>query len=232
MKQFETETHPFLELQIQTENFDFSKIIKLIIGTFPIYSITQSKPVTAKGISMRNNYKDYARFKFFYGSKMNHFWEMIIEAFQCKTPTETFEAVQILNDNNLFLTDIISVAQRKKEFSSSDSDLKILKYNENLKLWIPEMINMKTIIFTSLEAKKHFCILFNLSFAKERIEKVIINDISYKLITLPTPAGNGRSVKCFYDYFPLNENELRNKETGKSFAKIYRQRLYTEFLSK
>lgn len=144
---------------------------------------------------------------------------------------ETYEeALELLNQSNIFLTDIISEAFRK-DYSNRDQDLKITGLNQDLKLWVDSMVNLEDIVFTSVFAKEQFCKLFNLKFSKDRLQTLTINDRKFKLTILPTPAGNGRSVSHFSAFFPLTNEEAYNKKQGKGFAKQYRKRLYSETLA-
>jgi len=122
----ELERHPFinyLDNNIDSEK----KYTGLIIGSFPVYSCTDSLDQNLEVSEERFN-KEEVKMRFFYGSRRSEFWEYCSRAFEQGNPTclvdnfTTQRTIDFLNINNLLITDVICQTNRKNT-SAADSDL-------------------------------------------------------------------------------------------------------------
>ncbi len=227
----ELETHPYLNLQ--TEKIavtDRHKYTKLVVGTFPIYPITNSEPKQPAGKQMRVNWQQYAKFKYFYGSSENFFWDLLASCFNEPAPRNTEEAIKLLNNNKILISDVFKETCRK-DYSPLDSGLTDPKHNKELEILIKDFNNLKIIYFTSVEVKRQFCAIFKIQFDISRDCEVQIFNRSFRLIILPTPAGRGRSVPHFFNYFPPTDAELGFKQKRQPYALAYRARYYCHYLN-
>jgi hypothetical protein len=224
----EIEFHPFLNVQLNSNNFDFKNISTLIIGTFPIYEITNSQPLTNQGITKKQEWNNNAFFKYFYGSKKNKFWHIISNSIDVEFPNNIIDCISLLNDNRIFLSDTI-LSTYRKNYDSSDKSLIPVELNSSL----VEQINnfslhsLNKICFTSDLAKKQFCEIMLLN-DEGRSQSIVINRKTISLKTLPTPAGNGRTVTHFFNTYPLTPRELQLRTDNISYALEYRNRVYLE----
>lgn len=146
----ELERHPFLKY-IDTE-IEQSAIYKgLIIGSFPVYSCTDTINSNLEIIEQRFN-PDDVTMRFFYCSKKSMFWEYCSSAFGEVNPTnkinnETIKesilnarqrTINFLNRNNLLITDVIYQTNRK-EYGDEDSNLLQLNGADN---WIVQNLSL------------------------------------------------------------------------------------------
>lgn len=224
----EVEKHPFLQLQEHSKGFSFDSIEKMIVGTFPIYCITSSETSELKGQHLREKWADKAYFKFFYGSRENDFWKILSTTFKLPFPKTVDDAINLLNENGIFISDVLKSVVRNN-YSPLDSDLGIKEINIELIKKVDLFPNLKTIIFTSKIAKAAFCEMAGIV-SSGSIQEVQINSNNIMLYSLPTPSGNGRSVRHYFNDFPPNKEELANKNTMLPYAINYRMRIYNEIL--
>lgn len=231
MPKNELEQHPFLDYQLASKEYDIKNTTVAIIGTFPIYEITNSIESDENARLIRTHWRKKALFKYFYGSKENHFWDILTKVFNVDFPKTKEDCLNILNENNLFISDTINSCFREN-FDYQDSSLSIISLNLNLSEIIKEMakLNLKKIFFTSDLAKTLFCDIMSLK-NSGRIQTTIISGKQIILYTLPTPAGNGRSVWHFRNDYPMNKNESFLKSNKMPYALQYRNRIYTEVLT-
>ena len=224
----EIEFHPFLNIQLNSNNFDFQNISSLIIGTFPIYEITVSDPLTNQGIIKKQEWNNQAFFKYFYGSRKNNFWNIISSCIDVPFPNNIIDCISILNHNGIFLSDTI-LSTYRQDYDSSDKSLNPVELNSRLVEQINEFSchNLNKICFTSDLAKKQFCEIMQL-IDEGRNQSVVINRRIILLKTLPTPAGNGRTVTHFFNTYPLSIRELQLRRDNTSYALEYRKRVYLE----
>lgn len=116
----EIESHPFLELgeAIPTS--------RMIVGTFPIYSLT--KPETEHKIQLQQR----GDLSFFYGSKRNKLWswykEYVDKAVEIESPQSILSSLQ---NKGIAISDVIMECSRINE-SFEDSKLKNVQWNLNL----------------------------------------------------------------------------------------------------
>jgi hypothetical protein len=224
----EIEFHPFLNVQLNSINYDFQNISTLIIGTFPIYEITTSEPLTNQGVIRKQEWNNNAFFKYFYGSRKNKFWNIISNCIDVDFPNNSIDCISILNNNGIFLSDTI-LSTYRKDYDSSDKSLIPVELNSSLVEQINEFSfhSLNKICFTSDLAKKQFCEIMQLN-DERRNQSIVINRKLISLKTLPTPAGNGRTVTHFFNTYPLSLRELQLKRDNTSYALEYRNRVYLE----
>lgn len=224
----EIENHPFLNIQEESNDFIFENIRTLIIGTFPIYEITISNPILNSGVIKKLEWSQKAYFKYFYGSKKNYFWNILCQFFEMPFPNDLQECISILNRNGVFLTDTISSTYRN-EFDSADSSLFPIHYNSKITEYVNgfSQYNLQTICFTSDLAKSQFCEIVHCENIG-RVQDLVINGKSITLKTLPSPAGNGRTVKHYFNTYPLSPIESQLRNNNQKFANAYRNRVYFE----
>jgi hypothetical protein len=221
----ELEIHPYLE-SINDFDYDVTFFENLIIGSFPIYSITDTLYEDGSRVS-RFNYQD-AFMRFFYGSKKNSFWELFSNAIGTNNPIEleennrTQSAISILVENNFLITDVIHKTNRN-HIKSEDSELWVTTSNDfvrdnrtlnwDIERVLNRNINIKYIYFTSTEINGNspfgwFKIIFrnNYSFTVlnqigNRIisASIVINNRKYIIFFLPSPAGKGTRGLQFSD---------------------------------
>jgi hypothetical protein len=129
----ELEEHPFLNY-VDFSQQPYQSFKKLIIGTFPIYHITNTI-YPDNNLQQRLNHNK-AYMKFYYGSKDNRFWELISTIFEVANPTQEINPVNIelaskniLYENKILIQDVIKSTNRKEE-SALDKDLWIESENE------------------------------------------------------------------------------------------------------
>lgn len=132
----EQETHPYLQLG---ENISADK---MIIGTFPIYSLTAPRNPRKDQLQQQRN-----DLSFFYGSRSNYFWswyqQYIDNQVNIQLPTSIIASLQ---QQRIAISDVISQCSRNDE-SFNDSDLKEKQWNTGLAAIIEERI--EKVICTS-----------------------------------------------------------------------------------
>lgn len=174
----EIEQHPYLDYFIDhhngSENVPWDKYTKMIIGSFPIYDITNT---VFPNTEYRSKNTDLA-LPFFYGSKSNTFWKRFCDCF-FEIPPLDLEgtdlrlalAISALEDNNFILTDVIKKTNRffiekgiEKPLSSNDTALfnkkvtadilKQFELNNEIIEWIIKGQNIKSLFFTAQKTTK------------------------------------------------------------------------------
>ncbi len=232
MPENELESHPYLLRQI--DNFkdavQLSKYGKLIVGTFPIYAITESEPVEEMGSQLRDNWFEEAFIKYFYGSRSNHFWELFCTAFDEELPYNIFEALELLNKHQFLITDVFSHSCRLN-YSPLDNHLISMVINESIIDILQNAINLNIVYFTSKATKRIFCKILQVPFINsyDSMEAILGKDL--RMIILISPAGNGRAAWHFRHHFPLSQEELNNRQIGNGYAIGYRERYYKNYLT-
>lgn len=227
----EIEMHPFLWDQI--EDFKTSNLknyTKLIVGTFPIYALTNSIPDENKGMQKKVNWNTEASLPYVYGSKKNYLWRLFATSFQENIPVNKEEAIFLLNSNDFLITDTIASAFRLG-YSPLDSNLRISTLNDAIIDIMKNAANLKMLYFTSVEAKKLFCLILGIKLDRSRDTFDTIYKNIYRSIILPSPAGTARTVPHFFNNFSLSDEERRLRVNQKSYALAYRQRYYTHYLN-
>ena len=213
----ELEIHPYLD-SINDRNHEINYFENLIIGSFPIYSITDTLIQDESTIHRFNQQNAFMRF--FYGSKKNSFWRLFSSALFSDNPTDlnqedrTNSAISLLIQNQFLITDVIFKTNRIGE-NSEDSDLWVetnndfVIQNRSLNTDIIRILNrnidIKYLYFTSTILNGNspfgwFRELFgnNLQFrilheVENRVisASLLINGREYIAFFLPSPAGNG-----------------------------------------
>lgn len=208
------ETHPFLDLG------NIPNATKLILGSFPVYSITMPDSEDKQRIR-----KSDGTVPFFYGSCKSSFWALyhLYIDNDLQIPITSEEALKSLLKNEISISDMILECERKGR-SSLDSDLSKLVYNTEMmneflnsgvtkilctSKGVMEMfhdrvvIKSKTIIYQESESKKwQTQIISNLTGDESQIKKLICKQYLFKgktirLISIPSPGSPQRQLKQF-----------------------------------
>lgn len=226
----ETETHPYLDLQLghDTSFYQLDHYEKMIVGTFPIYALSDSKSIMQTGKEIRSRMGNHAFLQYFYGGKKNKFWQLFCGVFKAPVPANRLQAIAILNKNHFIITDTIRQTERK-HYSSLDTNLRNFKLNEEQILNILKNAkNLKTIYFTSLKAKELFYKVINVDCNNAVIRDQSILGKKYSLIELPLTTTY---LQKFFDSFPLDENNLLERERKPGYFNFYLKRYYKHYLT-
>lgn len=208
------ETHPFLELG------KVPNATKLILGSFPVYSITLPESEDKQRIR-----KSDGTVQFFYGSCHSSFWglyHMYIDN-GLQIPIKPDLAIQSLENNNISISDLISECKRNGK-SASDKDLTKCVYNiemlnEYLESGVTKILctskgvmemfhvhivkKSKTIIYQESESKKwQSQFISDLNGDESQIKKLICKQYTFKgkslrLMSIPSPGSPQRQLKQY-----------------------------------
>lgn len=256
----ELEQHPFLNY-VDFSKKPYKSFEKLIIGTFPVYHITDTVYPDDR-IQKRFNPQE-AYMKFFYGSKKNKFWELVSTIFQVANPTKENKlenrehaARSILYENKILIQDVIESTNRMN-YSAKDSDLwkqsddAYLDENRLLNHNIINLLNLcekiEFLYFTSQEAFAWFSqiiggdLVINDSFLvnNNRISMSLsIGLKNYTAFFLPSPSRNGSRKIPFTDNNRLqtfvnylNANHPAFFNEIENLPKVNRTRLQNQMLT-
>ena len=117
----EVESHPFLRIG------ESIPAKRMIVGTFPVYSITRPGTTLKSQLRQQNN-----NIPFFYGSSANWFWtwyqQYVDNTINAKCNKSILVSLQV---NGIAISDVISSCTRN-EYSFEDSDLRKKKWNISL----------------------------------------------------------------------------------------------------
>ncbi|MCB0447452.1 MAG: hypothetical protein KDD03_08065 [Gelidibacter sp.] len=168
----ELEIHPYLDT-INYKAKDENYFENLIIGSFPIYAIT-NRVLENNQIQEIDLNENNADMRFFYGSNKNNFWSWFANAFNADNPLEQAnpelrkpDAVELLVANKFLITDVLYKTNRKNT-SALDSDLWVksqnnfVVQNRSLNYSLRSLLNtnkaIKNLYFTatSLDGKTPF----------------------------------------------------------------------------
>lgn len=208
------ETHPFLELG------KVPNATKLILGSFPVYSITLPDSEDKQRIR-----KSDGTVQFFYGSCHSSFWGLyhlyIDNGLQIPIKPEL--AIQSLENNNISISDLISECKRNGK-SALDKDLTKCVYNiemlnEYLESGVTKILctskgvmemfhvhivkKSKTIIYQESESKKwQSQFISHINGDESQIKKLICKQYTFKgksirLISIPSPGSPQRQLKQY-----------------------------------
>lgn len=213
----ELEIHPYLN-SIDYNQFDEYYFKGLIIGSFPVYAVTDSQ--LPNNQILQRFIMDKAYMRFYYGSKINSFWKLISKAFGMDNPTlEPLNlrielSKNLLTNNHLLITDVLSSTNRNGVGSEDndlwiDTDNEFVIENRSINMGIQNILDnnkaIKYLYFTAtgISGKTPF------GWFKEIFQEIIeyqivqtvqnrivsaevkINDRIYNAFFLPSPAGNG-----------------------------------------
>ncbi len=208
------ETHPFLELG------KVPNATKLILGSFPVYSITLPDSEDKQRIR-----KSDGTVPFFYGSCRSSFWglyHLYIDS-RLQVPVKPELAIQSLKNHSISISDIISECKRNG-ISALDSDLSKRVYNiemmnEFLNSGVTKILctskgvmemfhdhvvkKSKTLIYQESESLKwQSQIISKLKGDDSQIKKLICKQYLFKgktvrLISIPSPGSPQRQLKQF-----------------------------------
>ena len=208
------ETHPFLK-QGKIPNAK-----RLILGSFPVYSITLQDNVEKQKIR-----KSDGTVQFFYGSCRSSFWglyHLYIDS-GLHIPITPKDALSSLVKNQIAMSDIIMECERNGK-SALDKDLKKRIYNiemmyEYLDSGVTKILctskgvmemfhdqigkKSKKLIFQEIESLKwQKEIISNLNGDLSLIKKLIcrqylLNGKTIRLLSIPSPGSPQRQIKQF-----------------------------------
>ncbi len=117
----EREEHPFLNLG---ENI---KGKRMIVGTFPVYSITYPQTELKKTML-----KERGDRPFFYGSRSSSWWNWYQQYVDGNTDIQNVDSIiNSLDSNGIAISDVIKYCYRK-EYSFQDTDLHSITWNMDL----------------------------------------------------------------------------------------------------
>ena len=165
----EIEQHPFLNYS-ESENVKLVNDYKgLIIGSFPIYSITDSVDDNLNIVAERFNQQN-ATMRFFYGSKKSSLWNYVSQALDERNPTDILEnddlnlhpnfakerTIKLLIKHKLLITD--SLLRTNREETKSEDDY--LWITQNVPNNIVEHFSLNFGIINLLNSNKSINNLF------------------------------------------------------------------------
>ena len=208
------EIHPFLELG------KVPNATKLILGSFPVYSITFPDSEDKKRIR-----KSEGTVPFFYGSCHSSFWGLYHLYIDCELqiPIKPKLAKKSLKEKMISISDVISSCKRNGK-SALDKDLTKRVYNiemlnEYLESGVTKILctskgvmemfhdhvvkKSKNIVFQESESKKwQSQIISELNGDESQIKKLICKQYPFKgktirLISIPSPGSPQRQLKKF-----------------------------------
>jgi hypothetical protein len=208
------ETHPFLELGKVPNS------TKLILGSFPVYSITI--PDSEEKLKIR---KSEGTVQFFYGSCHSSFWGLYHLYIDNKlnVPITPIDAIKSLSENKIAISDIIFKCKRNGR-SAADSDLTDREYNvEQITEYLSNGINKvlctskgvmdmfhdqiakksEEYVFQEYESHKWQSeVITKLKGSEIQIKKLIcrqyvFNRKTIRLISIPSPGSWQRQLKQF-----------------------------------
>ncbi|WP_417858128.1 hypothetical protein [Xanthomarina gelatinilytica] len=215
----ELEIHPYLE-DINYQDFKVNHFENLIIGTFPVYSITDTLTPEEEIEEHVLNEND-AYMSFFYGSKKNSFWRLVthglgeqVNPIDLPLEDRKVAAINLLTNQKFLITDAVYKTNRKDEKAEdkylwADTNNEYVLKNRTLNFGIEEILknnkNIKYLYFTStaLTGKSPFG-WFQQIFQNQLQYNIIqhvdnrpisaevrIGNRTYIAFFLPSPAGNG-----------------------------------------
>ncbi|MBX2901457.1 MAG: hypothetical protein KF775_17530 [Cyclobacteriaceae bacterium] len=120
----ELEQHPFINYQDELIPPSIINYKSLIIGSFPVYAVTDSVNQNFQVVTNRFRLEK-AKFKFFYGSKKSDFWKLVSSSLNGEDPTDSLppfdynlrkqNAISLLERNKILITDSIYRTNRIEE---------------------------------------------------------------------------------------------------------------------
>lgn len=238
------EQHPFLNYTNDFE-YDVNKTRGLILGSFPIYGITDILNYDLKVVENKDDVNN-TFMRFFYGSKKSEFWKLLSAVFQkndFKSDTtltreqKKQQAIQLLNENNLIISDCIAKTNR---INSSAADKDLLIETDEVPDWIIDNLELNNDLFITLNAHPNITTLYFTSivengsspyywfYAMATLEdknaqvfdeyrymdklwskKIRINNSVYNLIFLPTPKNRSLAFTTGNQH-PMFKNYLQS----------------------
>jgi hypothetical protein len=223
----EVEYHPFLDYYtpLNENRESFGRYNRLIIGSFPVYSLT-----TSVGKEPRGCWDEGARFRFFYGSSSNLFWKHYLGVFgkadilKLEDPDQLAGDIkQTLEDNGYLITDVIRQTNRKG-YSPLDSDLfcipgtatEVLEHfqlNNDIINLLFGCENLKHLYFTALPNTGHTPWGWFLKLLKRNKVEYTVEDITSltKKVSLFFD-GNKKVFNFFFLFSPASMRGLHMSE--------------------
>lgn len=222
----ELESHPFLT-SINDQEFDPNYFKGLVIGSFPVYGITDT---ITPGENIISRFDDViASMRYYYGSRKNSFWKIMADVFGQPNPavalpatTRVEQAKNLLINQKLLISDSLKRTNRRG-IASADSalmqitDIEFIEQGRSLNVGIRDLLHRNRAIdrlyFTSTELIGRspfgwFAQIFGADLQWDIINEVegrptsaevIINERRFVAFFLPSPAGNGSRGLHFTD---------------------------------
>ncbi|MGF7039110.1 hypothetical protein [Mucilaginibacter lappiensis] len=238
----EIEQHPFLKyfLEHHNGNVPWEKYTKMIIGSFPVYNITE----TVYPFNEQRHLIQDESMPFFYGSPTNRFWSSLAEVFGVDdkqlTPIQRKKwAIDLIEDKNILLTDIIFRTNRfdnsaSGPYSPNDSALfnrsaqqnviEQFSLNADMLEWLKLATNISCIYFTAQGTKGKTpggwfdSLLSNSNIQYEEFHRQD-NAVKYRI----SLNGQVRVIKLFFLPTPSSSRSL-------AFTKSTRHNMFSNYL--
>jgi G:T/U-mismatch repair DNA glycosylase len=223
----ELEIHPYLE-DINYQAFKANHFENLIIGTFPVYGITDTLTLEGEIQAHAFNEND-AYMRFFYGSKKNSFWRLVTHGLgeqinPVDLPLEERKeaAIDLLTKHRFLITDVLHKTNREEEnaednylWAGTNNDFVL--NNRSLNYQIEQLLednqNINYLYFTATVLNRKspfgwFRAIFQNQLEYNIIQQVAdrpisaeiqINKRKYIAFFLPSPASNGTRGLHFTD---------------------------------
>lgn len=152
----ELEEHPYLDYYRQFEPVSTEYYKGIIIGSFPIYAVTNS--IDINGMIESERLGPEASMRFFYGSNLSQFWKYVGNALENYDPRKVVnenlpsevaanQCAKLLFDNRLLITDALHRSNRQ---GTSSEDTKLMVNSEYS--WINEQKKLNQQIPSLLES--------------------------------------------------------------------------------
>jgi G:T/U-mismatch repair DNA glycosylase len=172
------ETHPY-------GPFIPKGVKAIILGTFPAWEFSQGDASLIHPEKMIDF--NYGRIR---GANANFLWRLLGEIH--KTPLESPSAIKkFLRDQKLGLADVYARIRRKKPRSSSDNDLVVVEYNDELISILQKNHTIQFVFCTSQNVQR----IFQRHFAPR------INRVDLKVIALTSPSASAnRAIGSHEEY--------------------------------
>jgi hypothetical protein len=222
----ELEIHPFLD-SINDSAFGPDYFEAMIIGSFPVYSVTNS--IQPNGHIEERFIAGQANMKYFYGSKKNSFWRLLSDVCGLPNPAvhvpenqRVQQAMGLLIRNKLLISDSLFKTNRRG-LDAQDSALWVMSavdfivdnksLNHEMDALLQRNPSVKYLYFTStvLAGKSPFgwfkkifgnrLVIGNISQVGGRAisAELSVDGREYRVFFLPSPAGNGTRGLQFTD---------------------------------
>lgn len=165
------EQHPFLNYFNEFE-YDKNKTRGLILGSFPIYGITDILNDALNVIAEKDDIEN-TFMRFFYGSNRSEFWDLLPVVFErnkfkadatLTREQKKQQAIQLLNENNLIISDCVCKTNR---LNKSAADINLLIQTEEVPDWIIDNLELNSDLFFILKAHPNITTLYFTSIVDE-----------------------------------------------------------------
>lgn len=184
---------------------------RIILGSFPIWSLTESDLDDELTLSKMKRRVQNGDFQFFYGSINNKFWQWYQNYIDDQIKCNSIESIsQSIDRNNIGITDVIFSCVRKGT-SALDKHLSSRKYNhkffvypkkgETLKVLCTSKGVMNDMLLNGVFFKIHNNIIPNEQQSNNLQEKILKslnrdNNLSKPIVRVLEVRGGG-TIECF-----------------------------------